>query len=102
MTDFDMMGYLDGSTPPERDALADDDLREIRTRIADPGHFLPRGDDYTEPITSWSARAVAAWLTEHDRVELLKLADAYDAACGGPQVMSQWLRVRAVQGGEGE
>lgn len=34
----------------------------IRRAIADPGQFLPRGDNYAEPITSWSARAVVAAL----------------------------------------
>lgn len=43
-----------------RAALAD--LPLIRRAICDPGQFLPRGDDYTEPITSWSARAVVAAL----------------------------------------
>jgi hypothetical protein len=48
----------------ERDALvaviADEAL--IRRAICDPGQFLPRGADYTEPIPSWSARAVVAAL----------------------------------------
>lgn len=33
-------------------------LALIRRAIADPNQFVPRGDNYTEPITSWSARAV--------------------------------------------
>ena len=33
-------------------------LMAITQAIGDPGSFLPRGDDYQEPVTSWSARAV--------------------------------------------
>jgi hypothetical protein len=38
--------------------LTEDDLPALRQAIADPGHYLPRGDNYEEPIHAWSARAV--------------------------------------------
>lgn len=43
--------------------MTDDELRRLITAaIADPGAFVPRGDDYTEPIPSWGARAVMSLL----------------------------------------
>lgn len=44
--------------------ITDDMARRIVQAIADPGHFLKRGDDYTEPIPSWSGRAVVQVLNE--------------------------------------
>jgi hypothetical protein len=43
---------------PTRDVM----LAQIRLRISDPGAFLPRGDNYTEPVPAWSARAVMAYV----------------------------------------
>jgi hypothetical protein len=50
--------YLNGGTKasPPKDASL---LAEICRRIADPGSYLSRGDEYREPIFNWSARAVA-------------------------------------------
>lgn len=39
-------------------------LTAITHRIADPGAYTKRGDDYREPISSWSARAVAILFEE--------------------------------------
>lgn len=39
-------------------------LALIRRAIADPGQFVVRGDNYTEPLISWSARAVQAALVK--------------------------------------
>lgn len=33
-------------------------MGELCGRIADPGAYLPRGDNFTEPLFKWSARAV--------------------------------------------
>lgn len=45
------------------DRLMDVDLeRRIRFAIGDPGAILPRGDNYTEPLHAWQARAVMAVL----------------------------------------
>jgi hypothetical protein len=43
---------------PTRDVM----LAQVRLRISDPGAFTPRGDDYTEPIPAWSARAVLLYV----------------------------------------
>lgn len=45
-------------------SITDELHRKILQAVADPGHFLKRGGDYTEPIPEWSARAVAHVLDE--------------------------------------
>jgi len=35
-------------------------LRLVRRAIFDPGQFVPRADDHTEPLHAWCARAVLA------------------------------------------
>ena len=35
-----------------------DMAKAVRLAVWDPGAILPRGDDYTEPVASWQARAV--------------------------------------------
>ncbi len=52
-------------------------LRWLVRAISDPGAVLQRGDDYSEPIVCWSARAVQAVLVE--RLESSEMADALDA-----------------------
>jgi hypothetical protein len=42
---------------------------ELVHAIADPGAFVRRGDNYEEPIPSWSARAVLALLGVSDQPE---------------------------------
>lgn len=46
--------------------LSADLARDIRQAVADPGSFLPRGNNYEEPVPRWSSRAVVrvieAWL----------------------------------------
>lgn len=41
----------------------DDDMRTLRLAVSDPGAFLRRGNNYTEPLPSWIARAIvlAGW-----------------------------------------
>lgn len=51
--------------------ITDEFANRICLAVSDPGAFLKRGDDYTEPIYRWSARAVQ-------------------------QVISEWLAGRAV------
>jgi hypothetical protein len=66
----------------------------IRQAVADPGHFVPRGADSggepdTEPVSSWSARAVvavlAAWLSTHPPV--VPEPDGYMVATGSGDVV---------------
>lgn len=38
--------------------MSDDLHKRLVQAIADPGHWTPRGDDYSESIPSWGARAV--------------------------------------------
>ncbi|MFD8949400.1 hypothetical protein ACFV0B_11155 [Streptomyces xanthophaeus] len=38
--------------------------RRISAAIFDPGLITPRGDDYTEPLCAWQARAVLYVLAE--------------------------------------
>ena len=45
--------------------MSDADLHQlIAQAISDPGAFLPRGDDFREPIVAWGARAVMKALRE--------------------------------------
>lgn len=49
-------------TRADKAEAATRDVDLIRRAISDPGQFLPRGDNYTEAIPAWSARAVVAAL----------------------------------------
>lgn len=61
------------TTPAELDSL-------ILRAIADPGKVLPRGDDFTEPIPNWSARAVtAAVLPAHKLIVVEEVAAKIEA-----------------------
>lgn len=42
-------------------------IEEITRRIADPGSYVTRGDNYHEPITQWGARAVELLFQQRDK-----------------------------------
>lgn len=58
-----------GGSAPHQGATTAPSHAELVRAIADPGSFLPRGDNYSEPITSWSARAVRALLGAGETTE---------------------------------
>lgn len=77
----------EGHTVGGVSGVTDDMARKIVQAIADPGHFLKRGDDYTEPIPAWSGRAVVhvlnEWLEQREDAALLAVAEARSAADTG-------------------
>ncbi|URN11304.1 hypothetical protein LUW77_03155 [Streptomyces radiopugnans] len=56
--------------------LGYDPIGHLRRAIGDPGTFTPRGDNFTEPVTSWQARAVMAAIGENLFEELDAHAEA--------------------------
>lgn len=52
---------------PSRTSI-EDLLSTIRTAISDPGQFVRRANNYTEPVPAWAARAVLACLPPIARI----------------------------------
>lgn len=73
-----------------------DFLREVLTRQADPGSYLPRGDNHQEPLWTWEARAVALmrdeprWMPYFSVPELVQQLVTYKR--GLAEVMSDLQR----------
>jgi hypothetical protein len=79
--------------------MAADRFREIHKRICDPGHYMPRGDNYREDIPHWSARAVDEWVAENtasvDRL-LVEAVKRRDEAAHIPQHLADDLLVHGM------
>lgn len=66
-------------------------LEQICHRIADPGQYTPRGDNYNEPIPLWGARAVAM-LFDEERARLAKAVESASITIQGNGAEMDMLR----------
>lgn len=78
--------------------------RRLVQAIADPGHWTPRGDNYEESITSWSARAVVLALAvdepadfQESRTDWATWAAVYKMGRDDAMTALGWERKRASE-----
>lgn len=86
-----------------------DHQREIRARVCDPGTFVKREGNFTEPIAFWSARAVWAYVEPYIKpidellVEIVRLRDQAAEMIDSPlpglalEATHQWQRYATAE-----
>jgi hypothetical protein len=75
-------------------------LQLLRRAFFDPGAFVPRGDDYSEPLPAWAARAAMAALDAHPLLEIRPYHPTRDAYTAADKAV--WAHLRRAEEAEAE